>query len=303
MDPRDEILQAVADGEITAAEAVLRLDALEQGRGVDETPQAPPRSDERPQEPRRSGDAPRAIRVTATGRAVEVIGDERIREAVAEGPHTAHRQGDVLVVNAEVEDVEGGFGFGRAGGWGPGGWGGGGWGRAAGRHAWPGAPSPWSEVGKLLRQRARPLVVRMSPELALEVELVAGSASVDGVHGEIDANVSAGSLRLEGVRAPVRAAVTGGAVTVAGRLDRGASRIRCEAGAVNVQLDPTSSVRVAARSTLSRVVLPGEDGFDLAEAVAGRDRSTTIGAGTGSLDIEATMGNVRVTLAGVGAGR
>ena len=218
-----------------------------------------------------------------------MIGDERIREAVAEGPHTAHREGDVLIVNAEVEDVEGGggFGFGRPGGWGlPG----------ASRHPWPGAPTPWSEVGKVLRQRTRPLVVRMSPELALEVEIVAGSASVDAVHGEIRADVSAGSLRLDRVRAPVQASVTAGSVTVSGRLDRGASRVRCEAGAVTVQLDPASSVRVHARSTLSKVTLPGDESFDLADAVSGRERSATIGAGVGTLDIEATMGGVRVAL-------
>lgn len=287
MDERDGILQAVAAGELTAAEAVLRLDALEQGEA----------------DPSRSGGTSvpdeastamrgglRTVRVTATGRAVKVLGDSRIREAVAEGPHSARRDGDVLIVNGEAEDGDeepGGFGFGRPGGWG---WPG------VPRPPWHGTPTPWSEVGKVFKQRSRPLVVRMSPELALEVEIVAGSATVDDVRGDIRADVSAGSLRLDGVSAPVQATVQAGSVTLSGRLDRGASRIRCEAGAVNVNLDPASSVRVTARSTLSKVTLPGDETFDLADAVSGRERSATIGAGAGTLDIEATMGGVRLVV-------
>ena len=295
MDERDEILQAVAAGDLTAAEAVLRLDALDRG-------EPPPASNRPASVPGRShdGESPstglRKVRVTATGRAVKVIGDPRIREAVAEGPHTARREGDLLTVNGEAEDGDeraGGFDFGRAGGWG---WPGGTRPPWPPRPGWPGAPAPWTEFGKVFKQRSRPLVVRMSPELALEVEIVAGSATVDEVHGEVDADVSAGSLRIDGVRAPVRATVTAGSVTVNGRLDGGASRIRCEAGAVNVNLDPSSSVRVSARSTLSKVSLPGDEAFDLADAVSGRERSATVGGGAGTLDIDATMGGVRVVV-------
>lgn len=303
MDEHDAILQAVADGDLSAAEAVLRLDALDRGEappsrtglrtGGAEASSSSGASSQRGASSRRgaSGEGGlRTVRVTATGRAVKVIGDTRIREAVAEGPHTARRQGDVLVINGEAEDgadEPGGFGFGRPGGWSlPG----------VPRPPWHGTPNPLSEVGKVLRQRSRPLVVRMSPELALEVEIVAGSATIDGVHGEIRTDVSAGSLRLDGVRAPISATVQAGSVTLTGCLDRGASRIRCEAGAVNVNLDAASSVRVAARSTLSKVTLPGDDTFDLADAMNGRERTATVGAGAATLDIEATMGGVRVVV-------
>jgi autotransporter translocation and assembly factor TamB len=87
--------------------------------------------------------------------------------------------------------------------------------------------------------------------------------------------------------------VQAGSVKASGRLAGGDSRITCDAGNVNLNLEPGSSVRIKAHTTIGKVELPGQvriNGRGIAEDV-------TIGDATGSLVIEANMGSVRVTAA------
>jgi hypothetical protein len=60
-------------------------------------------------------------------------------------------------------------------------------------------------------------------------------------------------------------------------------------GQVRVELDRRSSVRISARSTMGKVAIDA-DGMK-------KDRSeVTLGSGEGSLDVECTMGNVKVSV-------
>jgi len=129
-----------------------------------------------------------------------------------------------------------------------------------------------------------PLRVRVNPDLPLEVESQAGKLTIRGVHAPIRAEVQAGSTDIVDFRGPLDLSVQAGSVRARGRLDHGASRIRCEAGGVRIRLERGSSVRVSARATLGKVQFDN-DGSE----------PWVIGGGEGTLDISATMGSVRVT--------
>jgi hypothetical protein len=277
MRTRHEILTDVAEGRLSPEEAAALLD-----EGGDEQPAG----DERPasREPS-GGDAPalRRVRVVGTFRLARIVGDPTVREAVAEGPHAARRDGDTLVIESELGDDElPWFAFTHS------------------SFRWRGwsreddVTLPFGARPLNLGRRPAPLTVRLHPDLALEVELTAGSLRVERVAGPLRVDVSAGSARIEVAGGPLDVSVAAGSVKVAGVLDRGASRIRCEAGSVRVDLAPESSVRVRARAELGRILLPEQAGA-AAWVAGGGVREATVGAGAATLDVEATMGSVEVS--------
>ncbi|HET7419706.1 MAG TPA: hypothetical protein VFL27_04955 [Candidatus Dormibacteraeota bacterium] len=127
----------------------------------------------------------------------------------------------------------------------------------------------------------RGLTVRVNPELILRTKVQAGNLRIEGVKGPVTTDVKAGNCVVEGFAGPVNLSVMAGNIEARGRLDRGASSVRCQMGEVKVHLDRSSSVRINARSTLGDVAVEGVE-----------DR--TLGTGAGTLDIDCTMGNVRV---------
>jgi hypothetical protein len=64
-------------------------------------------------------------------------------------------------------------------------------------------------------------------------------------------------------------------------------------GNVTINLEKGSSVKVTARTTLGKVAVDGSGGEQIILGQSGKE--VTVGAGAGSLDIECTMGNVRVS--------
>ena len=233
---RREILSRVAAGTITPEEAASQLDAINHTEEAESTI--------------------RKVQVVRQLGVVEVIGDPTVHEAVAEGPHSARIDGDVMVFEAEGSHEHEGFIFGL------------------GRHI---------PEGKLL--------VRMNPALDLELRVQAGSCRVRGVEGSIRADVQASSATVDGFASPINLSVQAGSVRATGRLDRGDSRIVCDAGSVNIHLERGSSVNIRARASMGKVELPGGPG---ASGVI-RAQQATVGAGDGSLAIETSMGNVKVT--------
>jgi hypothetical protein len=247
------ILSEVAEGRLSPEEASVLLQAEQT---------------ERPEE-RPSG--VRRVRVVGTLQLTRVVGDPTVREAVADGPHVAQREGDTVVIRGEAVEGGAGFTFGHEG------------------RAWnlPG-------LARQLHPARAQLTVRMHPELALEAELEAGALSVDGVTGPLRVAVEAGSARIERFRGPLDLAVEAGAVQASGVLDEGASRIRCESGSVRVHLGRGSSVRIRAAAELGRIALPG--GTDVgAWTAGGGTREAVVGAGAASLDVKAELGSVVVT--------
>jgi hypothetical protein len=297
MGPIDrEILEAVAEGRMTPDEAAARLEQQQwEQSGPDGAPDGAPNGgpDDAPPEPgappadgadERPRSEPRAarVRISAAARTVRVIGDPSISEAEAEGPHRVWRDDDELVISGS-EDLSAGFRF-RS--------------RHRNHRDW----RDWSDLAEW-RRITEPLVVRVNPDLALTVDVSAGALSVLGVNGPLKADVAAGSARLEAVSGPLDVTARAGSVRIQGRLTAGSSRIRCDAGSVNVRLDRGSSVRVRAHVDLGRVRFHGQGhgyghGSGLGAGpggLAGATEDVVIGGGAGLLEIEAAMASVDIT--------
>lgn len=254
-DVRREIIEAVARGELTPEQAAHRLEELEAAAPVALAHPVPP-----PPTSEAVGGAVRRVRIEIDLGQVSVYGDPAIAGATASGPHTAEREGDTLVIRGG-ESGEHGFVFGRRG---------------------------------LHRTFASSFLerfqVRMNPRLALALRVQAGQVRVEGVEGPIDGEVQAGSLRIDGFRAPLSLQAQAGQIRARGRLDSGVSQIRCEAGSVRLELERGSSVKVRARSAFGHVAVNGER----LVFVGGGAREVQIGDGAATLDVDASVGQVRV---------
>lgn len=267
-DARREILTRVARGELTPEEGASLLDELERERaGQQNTTQTT--TEDRPDASLATTELKR-VRVERNFGSVTVIGDPSVKEAIAEGPHRAERVGDRLVIRSSIDD-DGGFVFSR------------------------GDRRRWRLEGfQSYAPAFRTLEVRVNPELALEVNSQAGSVRIQGVHGPIKAEVQAGSATADDFRGPLDISVQAGSFRGRGTLAGGASHIRSEAGAVRLHLQEGSSVKIRARSTMGRIQL-GDQVSDDVFVLGGGGRELVVGEGEGTLDLDATMGSVRVT--------
>ena len=286
---RRSILQRVASGELSPEEAAEQLDRLsaqppppsvpsEPGGppppppAPGETPPFEPVSEggrtgtraETPPPPGGLSASPlERIRVVRNLGATRITGDREVLEAVAEGPHRAERMPHELVIHSDFDEA-GGFNFNRVQGqWG--------------------------------RYRNARLNVRMRPDLPLALQAQAASVQVEGVTGPISGDIQAGSLSVEGSQGPFDLTVQAGSLTIVGAINKGTSRIRCEAGSLHIVLRPGSSVRIVTHSTLGYVSLPGEAGRVDDFVMGGGTREATIGSGEARLEVESTMGSVRIT--------
>jgi len=273
-DPRRDILAAVARGELTPEEGATRLEelpALPAGPAAAALP-PPPLG---PVGPALEPSTLRAVRVVRTLGTAEIVGDPQVREAVAEGPHVARREGDTLVIRSAIEDADdddSGTSFSY---------------RRGGIRIRTGHRSRLSIGGPGMGA----VRIRMNPDLALELESQAGSARIRDVHGPIKASAQAGSITIDGFRGPLDISVQAGSLRGSGVLDHGLSRVNCEAGSVRLNLERGSSVRIRARSTLGKVSLGDADTV----SIGGGAEELVIGEGKASLEVDATMGSVRIT--------
>ena len=251
-DPRREILSQVAAGKISAEEGAARLEALESEPALPSTPRPSPASP--------AGAGIKQVRVVARLGNTEIIGDPSVSYAVADGPHKARQEGDTMVIEQSPLDDEASFEFSRP----------------EGR-----VRVPRVDIGGKL-------TVRMNPALSIAAKTQAGNLRIDGMKAGVTAEVQAGNCDIAGFRGPMNLKVTAGNVTARGRLDSGASAIRCQMGEVRVVLDKTSSVRIRARTTM------GEISFENIEP-AGKSE-LTVGSGAGTLECDCTMGTIRIAV-------
>ena len=251
-DPRREILSQVAAGTITAEEGAARLEALESEPTPAGSPAPPPASP--------AGPATKRIKLQSRLGNAEIIGDPNVGYAVAEGPHKARQDGDTMVIEQSLLDDEASFEFSR----------------------------PQGRVRIRGFDVERRLTVRMNPTLPLSASVQAGNLHISGLQGPVTGDVQAGNLIIDDFRGPINLTVTAGNVTASGRLDAGASSVRCRMGEVRVVLDKKSSVRIKARSRMGDVSFEGvEDPHN---------NELTLGPGAATLDCECTMGTIRVVV-------
>lgn len=199
----------------------------------------------------------REVKIVSRFGSAEVIGDASIVGAVAEGPHSARQQGDALVIEQSPFTEDTSFVFSRS----------------HGRFTLNGFDLD------------RKLIVRMNPDLALTATVQAGNLRIANVHGQLSGEVQAGNCTVTDFRGPLKLGVAAGNVAATGRLDSGSSSIRCDMGQVKLSLDPASSVRINARSTMGKVDIDGSG-----------VKGSVVGSGAGVLDIDCTMGSVRVSV-------
>lgn len=273
------ILQQVADGTLDPSDAAERLSALDRDAEGDRAEQGDDGGRPRYETIRKeyvAGDGDATIRTVKVGgnfRSVEIIGDKAVREAVAEGPHRARRDGGVLIIDGTMLEDEDGFVFSRRG-------------------------SRNVSINVSKGNRPRPLIIRMNPDLDLDARVEAGPLSVEDVHGRVRARVTAGPLRVEGFRQPIDLRVAAGTVKARGRVDDGDSRIECEAGKVLLHLDEGSDVRIVASASLGKVAMGGR------QKVRTRVRSASTSRGFGfGFDEKLDMSSLQSKLSGMFADR
>jgi hypothetical protein len=257
-----EILSQVAAGTISAEEGASRLEALEAGPAPAAPAQAAAQAAAAPPVP-----AARRVKVVANIGMIEIAGDPSVAFVTADGPHRARQEGDTMVIDHLPFGDEDNFTF--------------------------GGDSLRHIVRKSFDLQRRDLTVRMNPDLALVVSTKAGDVRVEGVHGPISAEVKAGNCTISDFRSALNLVVQAGSLTATGRLDGGASKVRCQMGSVRINLEQGSSVRINARTTLGDVAIEGAG--TLGTAAAGSvGKVVTIGGGAGTLDLDCTMGDVKV---------
>jgi len=214
-----------------------------------------------PGPPPAAGTEIRHVRVVSRFGNTEVVGDHSVSGAIADGPHRAHQEGDTLVIDHSPVTEDTTFEFVR----------------------------PPARVVVNGFDLGRKLRVRMNPALPLTGSVQAGNLRILGVEGPITADVQAGNCKVLDFNGPIALSAMAGNIDALGRITAGTNVIRCEMGQVRVELDRRSSVRINARSTMGKVAIEA-DGLKKSEG------QVTIGGGEGLLDVECTMGNVKVSV-------
>lgn len=200
---------------------------------------------------------PRQVRIVSRFGNTEVIGDPNVSYAVADGPHRVRQDGDTMLIEQSAF-TEGSFEFTR-------------------------------RIGRTgLDAFDRNLTVRMNPMLPLATKVQAGNVRIDGIHSRLTAEIQAGNCVVNDFRAPISLSVVAGNVEASGQLDSGASYIKCQMGEVKVNLAPTSSVRIKARNRMGEIAL--------GDGISSDGNDAKVGSGSGTLEIECTMGSVRVAV-------
>lgn len=261
-----EILEQVAAGSLDPAEAARLLDEIHAGDDA-----AADAATETPSQPAQPPMVPEIMRVLvrATSRRVRIVGDPSVATVAIDGPHAVRRDGSTLVVTGETEMVPTDDAFMLL---------------AGGR---------WREVADKFQHglmRDLELRVRVRPDLAAGVEVIAGSLQVDGVRALDHVRVTAGSARVRGSESPIDMLVQAGSAQIQTRQVYGRSRIRCESGSLQITLLEGSDVRVRSDVQLGRFVTePERRGRD-------RNRDVVVGTGAAEIDVEVVMGSVTLKL-------
>lgn len=319
---RRSILSQVAEGTLSPDEAAERLASLDGDQVAHDQPGGQ-RSSVKTAAGGERGLPPGApasrIRIVGSVRMVEIIGDANVKEASVEGQHDARREGDLLIIEGEGPEVAwsqpgwrwnwnwAGEGDGseedserRNKDWHVGYKSGVGWsaGRPRGQRVrvagFPGAVA-FAESLSGRQRRSPALKVRVNPHLPLEAGIKAGAMSITGVTAPITAEADAASLQIKGFTGPLDAKVNAGKLEATGRIAEGASRIECNAGKIDLRLDPGSSVKITARAELSRVNLPGAE--TRSGGLLGSEHEATVGGGAATLTMEVNVGSATVALA------
>jgi len=257
------LLTDVAEGRVDPSEATAPGGSTRSEPAADQTAQAGTGTAEAPV---------RRVVVQSSARPVRVVADATVATFTVEGPHAIRRDGETARVEVPI----------------------------AGH---PDAPGTYRYEGKTGISRwlgqatfvGVPLTVRINPDLALEVEVMAGSAEVTGLRGALAFSVTAGSIKATDCSGPFTGTLRAGSAKLDVRPSTGTSHIRVESGSVDLRLQPGSDVRLRAHAELGEVKVRGRDGAPTRVVDREGTYEVVVGAGTASVNLDAVMGSVKVT--------
>lgn len=252
-----EILEEVAAGRLDPSEAAALLGERD-AQADDETPvgAGPP--------------SPRAvdrIDVRASHRRVRLVGDPSVATYAVEGPHHIRRDGDTLQITGETVPLP------RSDTW------------------TLLSGGTFRELAEQIQQGVGPhleLTVRIRPDLAVGVEVIAGSVYSERLPALDHVRVTGGSARVWDVTEPIDLLVQAGSAQVSMRQTHGRSRLRTESGSLNVTLVGGTDARVRHEVQLGR--------FNAQPERSMKDGEFTLGTGSAEIDIDVLMGSATVVV-------
>lgn len=248
------MLEEVAAGKLTPEEATQRISQLTvQAADVAAT------------------DEPvRRIQVKAGAVRLTIVADPAVHEAVAEGPHTMRRDGDVLLIDTNTTSGEGDY------------------------SVEPPRSAFMAWVGQMVNRVGASVQIRVNPQLPLQVLLVGGALDLQGVTAGASVGVEAGSAQLSGA-GPLLFDVASGS----GKVDwvfTGQSKVRADMGSVSVTVRPESNTMVTADTSLGQAIIKTHTG-NVKAPQDGATPAIAVGAGAGALTVSSRMGSAQVTIA------
>ncbi|MGO1384725.1 MAG: hypothetical protein ACTHWA_08570 [Arachnia sp.] len=252
------ILDDLAAGRIDADEANRRIDEAKTQAGGNTAP----RATEKPKQPRDArSDDPRPggltkVSITSVGRRVRVEGDPGVATLLVEGRHVLRRNGTVMEVSSTGEFGPSfqGFSLIRP----------------------PRNLDDFRDIGL-----GKELLVRVNPNLVVDIEVTTGGLKTTGVPRLGRVRVTAGGCTIEGVEEVGDLLTQAGGVSIEGPISTGRSRLKVESGSLNVTLTPGANVTVRGEARLGRITWP--DGTTEVDEVI-------VGNGSARLDISVVMG-------------
>jgi hypothetical protein len=302
------ILEQLAAGQIDAAEAARRIDALNAAEAAAEPTEAPeataeptndelagaelgdqdpwaaetdrpqhathrtesflppPPAPEPPAEPMRSKPVNTSgverISVRAVGRRVRIVGETSVATLSADGQHVLRRNGSVLEVSSDGELGASLDGF----------------------SILRGAPRSLDDIRAL--GLGKELLLKVNPNIVVDVEVTAGSLNTERVPHLGKVRVTAGGAKLLDVGEINDALIQAGQATIHCAITTGRSRIRAESGSLSITLADESNVTVKGDAQLGKVSWAGGH--------SGAGDEVVMGNGSAKLDIEVVMGHAQV---------
>jgi len=223
-----------------------------------DAPSASSRTNEPVVRPGASG--PTRLRVRAVGRRVRIVGEPFLSTVAVEGPHVMRHEGDVLTIASEGEF------------------------QATLDNFTLRTPN-LRDLQERFVDLTRELVIKVNPRLEVEIEVTAGSVSIERAPRVSHVRITAGSAKLRDVTGPLDLLVQGGSATVEGGISMGDSKLRVESGSLQVNLLVGTNATVTNDVQLGRLTWDGESGGPVERIV---------GNGVAGLRIEGMMGAVNV---------
>lgn len=199
------------------------------------------------------------VALRCTGRRVHVIGDATVSGVRVDGDHVRRRVGSTTEITCE--------------------------GRLA------------PDLSGLLRLRVprdldgvkdlglgREVVIRVHPDVPVDIEVSGGSLRVEGLGRLGTVRVTAAMADLSGVRQLENGLVQAGNATIGGTFEVGRSRVRVESGNLTVRLEEGANVAVRAATRTALISWPE----------AGQVDEYIVGNGAARLDLSVVVGRVAV---------